>query len=280
MSPLTIVLPTRDRRHVLERTIDHYRSLAERWPLLVVDDGSRDGTAEWLAGLGVAVLRTPRRGLPSARNTGLQAARTPWVLFGEDDVLFGPGHVEALLAAAGRLPRCAAVAGRLFSGTDWRLPEQCPAASSGPLIDGTALRLDTAARLDRPVILPSLHACALVDRAAVLAAGGYDPAFTGSHFREESDLYARLWRSGRACWLVPDAWAIHVSHRLGGGCRGRRGLGAMILNRLSYLGNDARFAARHLRLWRRWKAGPDPGGHTAGAAWRLLRNLWRQVRGA
>lgn len=274
---LTIVLPTWNRRHVLERSLPSYRALAGRWPLLVVDDGSQDGTAEWLAGLGVRVLRLPHGGLPAARNAGLRTATTPWVLFGEDDVLFHPATPERLLAWAGRLPRCAAVAGQLHPGTAWELSSCPPPPSSGPLIDGATLRIDTAARIAGATTLPSLHACALIDRRAALAVGGYDTAFAGSHFREESDLYARLWRSGRACWLVPDAWAVHVRHRLGGGCRAPRATAAFLANRLSYLGNDRRFAVRHLRLWRRWAAGPSPGAHAATAALRLGANLCRQA---
>lgn len=276
---LTIVLPTYNRRHVLERSIGSYLALAQTWPLLVVDDGSRDGTADWLAGMGVNVLRLPHGGLPAARNAGLRTATTPWVLFGEDDVLISTEVPAHLLAWAGRLRLCAAIAGPLYAGDSWTIPGQEPAPTAGPLIDGQSLRIDGAAGPKRAIPMPSLHACALVDRRAALAVGGYDPRFAGSHFREESDLYARLWRSGRSCWLVPGAWAVHVRHRLGGGCRGRRGLGALFANRLSYLGNDAGFAARHLRMWRVWAGGPQPGGHTAAAALRLLLNLCRQALG-
>ncbi len=276
-APLTIILPTYDRRHVLERSIGSYLELARRWPLLVVDDGSHDGTAVWLAGLGVDVLRLPHGGLPAARNAGLRAAATPWVLFGEDDVLFSADAPDRLLAWAGRLPRCAAIAGQLHPGESWVLPGQQPEPAPGLVLDGGRLRIDAAGSVARPMTLPSLHACALVDRKAALAVGGYDPAYGGSHFREESDLYARLWHAGGSCWLVPGCWAIHVRHHLGGGCRGGRRLAGLVRNRWSYLRNDVRFAARHLRMWRRWAAGPHPGTHAAAAAARLLANLCRQV---
>ncbi len=278
-APLTIILPTYDRRHVLERSIGSYLELAKRWPLLVVDDGSHDGTADWLTSLGVPVLRLPHRGLPAARNAGLAAARTKWVLFGEDDVLFTRHVPDQLLAWAGRLPRCAAVAGQLRPGESWDLPAQEPEPTIGHVLDGWRLRIDAAVAIPRATTLPSLHACALVDRMAALAVGGYDSEYAGSHYREESDLYARLWHAGGSCWLVPGCWAIHVRHRLGGGCRGSRRLAELVRNRWSYLRNDVRFAARHLRMWRRWSAGPHPGTHAAAAAFRLIANLCRQVIG-
>lgn len=277
MSDLTIALPTFDRRAVLEHTIDCYLTLAARFPLLVIDDGSHDGTADWLRGLGLTVLRHPRRrGLPAARNTALRAAKTRWVLFGEDDVLFPADHPAALLTETQRLGArhpLGAVAGRLFAGDGWTIGAR-PTDSASTLLDERLWTADFAAALSQARPLPSLHACALVDRAAALAVGGYDESLTASAFREESDLYARLWHAGYSCWLTPATWAVHVRHRLGGGCRGRTGLGAKLVNRLSYWRNNARFADRHHRLWWRWCPQTAPAriklrwaGRIAGQAW-------------
>ena len=69
MSACHIILPTYNRRHILEKTLSSYTSLGVK--LLVVDDGSTDGTEGWLRSLGIAVVRHERRrGLPAARNTG------------------------------------------------------------------------------------------------------------------------------------------------------------------------------------------------------------------
>ncbi|MBA3938452.1 MAG: glycosyltransferase family 2 protein, partial [Planctomycetes bacterium] len=167
MLPLRIVLPTYNRRAVLERTLPAY--LAMSHPLLVIDDGSRDGTAAWLRGQGVAVVAHPRRlGLTAARNTGLELAGSTWVLFGEDDVLMPPDHGDRLLAEAERLGRGApppgAVAGRLFAAGDWTLPATAPADQPTALLDPRWLLGDFAAPLTSARPLPSLHACALVRR--------------------------------------------------------------------------------------------------------------------
>jgi GT2 family glycosyltransferase len=127
------------------------------------------------------------------------------------------------------------------------------------------------------VVLPSLHACALVRRSPALAIGGYDESFTDSAFREESDFYARLWRSGWGCWMTPATWAVHVRHRLGGGCRGARPLARKIANRLSYWRNNSRFVDRHRRLWQRWGAAPGAGLIKLGYARTLLRDGLRSI---
>src|SRR5690606_16678982 len=109
-SPLTVVLPTYNRRHILVHTLPIYLELARHYPLLVIDDGSTDGTAPWLAAQGVRVVRHPRRlGLPTARNTGLRVAVTEWVFFGEDDVLLTVDHPAHLHAWAAGHRNAAAV---------------------------------------------------------------------------------------------------------------------------------------------------------------------------
>jgi glycosyltransferase involved in cell wall biosynthesis len=271
MEACHIVLPTYNRRHVLKHTIPQY--LALEIPLLVIDDGSTDGTEGWLRDLGIRVIRHPRRrGLPAARNTGLRASRAPWVLFGEDDVLFPSGHAQVLMAEAERLPKCAVVAGSLFAGASWRLPAERPPWESGNLLDAGMLLGNFAVRIDTALPLPTVHACALVDREAILAVGGYDERLTDSAFREESDCFARVWRSGRSVWLTPATWGIHVRHRLGGGCRGHSDVAAKVANRVSYVRNNSTYIDRHHRLWQQWASPSTPGR----LKWRFFRRTIAQ----
>jgi len=273
---ITIVLPTYDRRHVLERSIGSYLALAEHYPLLVVDDGSHDGTADWLSGMNVRALRLPHRGLPAARNAGLRAATTPWVLFGEDDVLMPPDLPGRLLRWSQRLPFCGAVCGRSCIRDDWQIE-----ATGGPEqpIDGSRMLVDLSGKFASPRLLPTLHARSLISRAAALAIGGFDTSLINSAFREESDFFARLWHAGYACWQVPDVWEVHVRHRLGGGCRGARDPIAKLHNRWSYWRNNARFIDRHRRLWARWTRTDSAAVMKLRYAGELLGTILRSWRG-
>lgn len=74
--------------------------------VLVVDDGSSDGTWEYLqhSYAGNARLRLIRRrngGVARARNRGLQEARGQWIAFLDHDDIWLPPKLEALLTAAG-----------------------------------------------------------------------------------------------------------------------------------------------------------------------------------
>ncbi len=101
---ISVVLATYDRRHSLPRAIASV--LAQdgvRFELIVVDDASRDGTADYLATLcdpRIRAIAAERNGGPSAaRNLGLQAARAGIVAFIDSDDAYLPRRLAAPLAA-------------------------------------------------------------------------------------------------------------------------------------------------------------------------------------
>jgi glycosyltransferase involved in cell wall biosynthesis len=102
---VSVVVPTRDRvdlllRHGLRSALSQVDVELE---VVVVDDGSRDATAERLGALAderVRVVRRPQGGGTSAgRNAGIAAARGRWVAFLDDDDLWAPDKLVRQLAA-------------------------------------------------------------------------------------------------------------------------------------------------------------------------------------
>jgi glycosyltransferase involved in cell wall biosynthesis len=101
---ISVVLATYDRRPSLPRAIASV--LAQdgvRFELIVVDDASRDGTADYLAMLcdpRIRVITAERNGGPSAaRNLGLKAARAGIVACLDSDDAYLPRRLAAPLAA-------------------------------------------------------------------------------------------------------------------------------------------------------------------------------------
>ena len=99
--PVSIVVPAYNEAVGIERAV---RSLVTsdypEFEVIVVDDGSTDGTAELVEALGlsnVLVLRQPNRGKPAALNRGIQAARHPVVVMVDADTVFEPGTLRNLL---------------------------------------------------------------------------------------------------------------------------------------------------------------------------------------
>jgi glycosyltransferase involved in cell wall biosynthesis len=102
----TVVIPTRDRWPVLSRAALASARAQEQVDveIIVVDDGSTDGTADHVSQLGderVRVLRHEQsRGVAAARNAGIAAARGRWISFLDDDDLWSPRKLRAQLDAA------------------------------------------------------------------------------------------------------------------------------------------------------------------------------------
>ena len=100
-----VVIPTRDRWPLMRTALAS--ALAQEGVdtrVVVVDDGSIDRTAKELDALSdgrVRVLRHDRpTGVSAARNHGLQQVAAPWVAFLDDDDVWAPGHLAAMLEAA------------------------------------------------------------------------------------------------------------------------------------------------------------------------------------
>lgn len=96
---LSIVLPARNEFVGLSRVLP---TLRERFPeaeIIVVDDGSTDGSPALAAALGARVLRTPYgMGNGAAIKRGARAARGDVIVFMDADGQHDPAYIEALLA--------------------------------------------------------------------------------------------------------------------------------------------------------------------------------------
>ena len=102
MATVSAIIPTFNRVHLLERAL---RSVFDQSvPLLeviVVDDGSTDGTSEWVArAFPEAVLMIqPNLGVSRARNRGIEAAKGDWITFLDSDDQWCETKNEEQLAA-------------------------------------------------------------------------------------------------------------------------------------------------------------------------------------
>ncbi|MEN8133938.1 MAG: glycosyltransferase family A protein [Thermodesulfobacteriota bacterium] len=100
--PVSVIIPTYNRRDFLGKAIDSVlKQIYRNFELLIIDDGSTDGTDEFVASYGNAVryLYQDNLGVAAARNTGIRAARHDLLAFLDSDDSFAPEKLEAQVAA-------------------------------------------------------------------------------------------------------------------------------------------------------------------------------------
>jgi len=107
---ISAVMPAYNEEANLEQSVGRMASALQRFTrgfeIIVVDDGSQDGTAALLERLKVAhpnlrVIHHPaNRGYGAALRSGFDAARFSWIFLMDADNQFDPAEVELLLARA------------------------------------------------------------------------------------------------------------------------------------------------------------------------------------
>ena len=184
---VTVVVPTRNRLPVLEATLAcvlGQRDVDIR--VVVVDEGSSDGTPERLSRLAAADprVRTVRhddpRGLPAARNAGLAATETAWVAFCDDDDLWAPDKLARQLAAA-----AAEGAGWSCTGAVFVTGPKLSIIGHQRLVTGA----DALTELRQANVVPGGGSSVLARTALVREAGGFDETLRAS---EDWEMWIRL----------------------------------------------------------------------------------------
>ncbi len=210
---LSVVIPTMDKEPLLRRTLAALRSQDagpdRSWEIVVVDDGSSDGTAGFLADearRGGAPLRvvSPGRnvGRARARNLGVQAARGRWVLFLDDDIVAPPGLLAAHLDLLEANPDGGTI-GRVVTA-----PEVVDAPHFDYLDSRGVGRLGPGPAPARFFVTQN----AAVPRQAFLAVGGFDEGFAGYGFEDMEVAFRLEDRAGVRFRVLAEPCPVHVHH--------------------------------------------------------------------
>ena len=205
---LAVVVPVRDGGRDFERCLRALRAsdYPEEVELIVVDDGSIDGSAELAGTLGARVLRHERPlGPAAARNAGALAATAPLLFFVDADVAV---HGKTLRRAVDHMDADPGLAA-LFGSYD-----------DNPAAPGTVSKF-------RNLLHHYVHqngafvghlrpahtfwtGCGLIRRRVFLDSGGFDPHLYRRPAIEDIELGYRLSRSGWRIALAGDVQATHL----------------------------------------------------------------------
>jgi GT2 family glycosyltransferase len=196
-------------RSLLRMTIDNFE-------IIVVDNGSKDGSADYLRGQfpEITILPQDRNlGFAAGCNIGMQMALArgfEYVVPLNNDTVVDPAFLSELLIAADQHPRAAMISPKIYF---WDMPDRLWwAGGSFSLSIGIAKHIGRKevdkGQFDNSVQLDWATGCALLFRSAALRENGlFDESFFGNG--EDLDLSLRMRKAGQEIWFAPRAKLWH-----------------------------------------------------------------------
>ncbi|MGA2711655.1 MAG: glycosyltransferase [Bryobacteraceae bacterium] len=208
-----IVIPSRNGRELLANMLPALLPQVGRGEIIVSDNGSTDGTAEWLAQNypEVRVIRTTAAlSFARAVNLGIRASGFTRTLLLNNDMIVQPGFIEALRSAFDRVPDLFCATAQIFFPPGMRREE------TGKAVWRRDRLQDFPVRCDEPVpgedltwVLYGSGGCSLFDTAKLRAVGGVSEVFEPAYV-EDLDLGYRAWKRG---WPSVFCAGAQVEHR-------------------------------------------------------------------
>ncbi len=265
---VSVVIPTYNRKAFLGGAV---RSVMEQtysdFEIIVVDDGSSDGTAEWIAQHypAIRLLRLPgNQGAAAARNRGIEAARGSLVAFLDSDDRWLPEFLQEQVRALKRTP------GAVLSFCNCVIED-----AQGRRLHATRRNVLPGEDLIRRQLMLTLidtMSAVVARRSALMRAGPLEETLRICHDR---DLYIRLLGIGSFI-VAPRPLLRKVRHEGNIEADYRRWL----REALSLL--DAFYARRQSAPYRRLRAAAEVQWHfnVADVAWREHRDYLFAARTA
>lgn len=253
---VSVVIPTRNRSAMLEDCLQSLLAQdypADRYEIIVIDDGSSDGTATTVAAIAgrsigprVHYLRIPPSGVNAARNAGLSHAGGDPICFVDDDVEAPPSWLGAMVAGAQRHPDAGCLGGPIRLRLEGATPRLCGREPLGET------ELDLGSVDKETTLLYGTNLAAR--RQAIRDAGGFRSDLSGPG--DEREWQYRLRAKHGTVMYIADAWLWH-----------RRVAEDLTLVRLAQRRFD-----RGVR-WAKVRAREGTPAHFRGLSWMALRQV-------
>jgi GT2 family glycosyltransferase len=218
---VAVVIPSWNSLALLRRCLGSFADQEAGVELLVVDNGSSDGTVAYLEQSGVPHVSLPSNvGFAAAVNLGVARTSAPAVFVLNADTVLEPGCVAKLLEALDADPSLGGVQPRILQLEADVPPADAVSAriySAGQALtrDGRAVEVG-AGEPQRPQFLRGREvfgvcgAACLLRRELFTELGGYDERYFA--FYEDVDLNVRARIAGRRFGYVPEAVVWHVGN--------------------------------------------------------------------
>ncbi|HJZ36339.1 MAG TPA: glycosyltransferase family 2 protein [Solirubrobacterales bacterium] len=217
---VAVVIPSWNSAALLPALLDSLAASGENVELLVIDNGSRDGTLELLRDRGIEHVGLPTNvGFAAAMNRGVAATSAPFVLGLNADTVVVPGAIGTLATALAADPGLGGVQPRILQMEGGAVGDADAARlySAGMALTADGRAFETGAGetqserwLRAREIFGVCGAACLLRRELFIELGGYDETYVS--FYEDVDLNVRARIAGRRFAYVPEAIVWHAGN--------------------------------------------------------------------
>lgn len=198
---ISIVVLTHNRRDELNHTLHRLLDLPDQYPLIVVDNGSTDGTAATVSRNfpDVALVRAPSNLGAAGRNLGVRAADTEYVAFCDDDTCWEPHALETAIGILDAAPEVGVLSARVLVGDQGQLDPACAAMQESPLPEQPGVG---------PRLLGFMAGACIMRTEVYRQAGGYWPPLLigGEEALLALDILDQGWRIAYAPAVCTRHW--------------------------------------------------------------------------
>ena len=246
MELVTVIIPTYNAERWIGDTLESV--VSQTYPhleIIVVDDGSQDGTvatvreklANGFAGARKILELSGNEGPSAARNAGLKQAAGSWIQFLDADDFLAPAKLERQMAYCETAP-----ADVVAVYSPWR---RCYCEDGKILWDGPLATPDMDGRAPIMCLVGGdryLHSAGLARRATLEQIGGFDPSL---RFWECEEINVRIARAGRLQRVPANEplylWRMHRGRGYIGGAKARYQIGDVALSWIELVLKAAEF---------------------------------------
>lgn len=267
-SKISIIIPTYNRAHLLEKTIPTYlnQSKVEVHELIIIDDCSTDNTKEVIEklmknNLKIKYFRMKKNSRQqAAKNKGIELLdeKCNYVYFGDDDSILVNNSLFYLTKTLEEKKADVVGARALYmqKEEDLYLIDDFIKKNNKLKVENVVnlnkLKADFRLKLEQPVEVPILPACMLLKKE-LLKKFKFSEIYKGNAYREETDFSLELYKNCKKLYFESKAIQINYPRNLAYGGAHKEGLKGKIYRLFWSIKNNNIFIDKHYEFLKKSK---------------------------
>lgn len=247
----TVIIPSYNTLPHLKNTYESIKRYGGDVDIIIIDDASEDGTAEWLISLSDErlnrVLSTERKGHTYWYDEGMRIAETDIVSILHSDMIIGPGYFDNLLKhlEKGKVVCATRIEPPIHPAGKEKIVRDFGDDAHTFTFDAFEEFVNTEKEKEKDVTTKGIFAPWMLYKEDHLSIGGHDQRFAPYGY-EDSDIFNRWINAGYEMVQARDSLVYHMT------CRGHRWNKGVGIENPDYRATMDKNAREFLRKWGDW----------------------------